>query len=349
MPTAEQIVADIVLPVLQEHDHSLRLELGRTSASCSCRRCSTTCEAIGRTAQNICFVEPKYAGSGPDEQEALAQYYHDRHGLKIMHADPAELTLQDGEVCYDGERVDLAYRDYAVRDLLDLRAGGRRRRADAAALPAEPHDLVDRRRARPEELLGGADRSAVHAEVLQRRRAAGLPPAHPVDAHPVRPQDACCPTAEAATCSSYVRREHETLVLKPNRAYGGEGVVIGPAMTAAGVGGGPRRRLGRPADRWVVQQLASIPVSEFPVVGPDGKLHIEPFYTVMGFAPSKYGLAILGRASQKQVVNVAQRGGMCGVMIGHPPALGGAGVGWAIRRSQVDLPRKLRHLERLAV
>jgi hypothetical protein len=26
----------------------------------------------------------------------------------------------------------------------------------------------------------------------------------------------------------------------------------------------------------------------------------------------------LGRASQKQVVNVAQRGGMCGVLIGRP-------------------------------
>jgi len=47
-------------------------------------------------------------------------------------------------------------------------------------------------------------------------------------------------------------------------------------------------------------------------------VHVEPFYTVMGFAPTKYGLAVLGRASQKQVVNVAQRGGMCGVLIGRP-------------------------------
>ena len=78
-------------------------------------------------------------------------------------------------------------------------------------------------------------------------------------------------------------------------------------------------------ERWVVQQVASIPVSEFPVLGSDGTLHIEPFYTVMGFAPSKYGLAILGRASQKQVVNVAQRGGMCAVFMGQlPPRASGA-------------------------
>jgi hypothetical protein len=61
-------------------------------------------------------------------------------------------------------------------------------------------------------------------------------------------------------------------------------------------------------------------VCEFPVVGADGKVHDEPFYTVMGFAPTRYGLATLGRASQKQVVNVAQRGGMCAVLLGHPPA-----------------------------
>ena len=47
-------------------------------------------------------------------------------------------------------------------------------------------------------------------------------------------------------------------------------------------------------ERWVVQQLASIPVSEFPVLTPDGTVHMEPFYMVMGFAPSKYGLAVLG-------------------------------------------------------
>ena len=73
------------------------------------------------------------------------------------------------------------------------------------------------------------------------------------------------------------------------------------------------------SERWVVQQLASIPVSEFPVIDAEGHVHMEPFYVVMGFAPSKYGLSILARASQKQVVNVAQRGGLCAVMIGHPP------------------------------
>ena len=118
---------------------------------------------------------------------------------------------------------------------------------------------------------------------------------------------------------AHVREEREALVLKPNRSYGGEGVVIGPSLSQAEWEAAIDKALAD-KERWVVQALATIPVSLFPVVGPDGTVHVEPFYTVMGFAPSKYGLAILGRASQKQVVNVAQRGGMCAVLVGRPPA-----------------------------
>jgi uncharacterized circularly permuted ATP-grasp superfamily protein len=128
------------------------------------------------------------------------------------------------------------------------------------------------------------------------------------------------PDGQPGDLLKYVRTEHERLVLKPNRAYGGEGVKIGPAMSKQEWETALEAALADPDDRWVVQQLASIPVSEFPVLDPEGKLHMEPFYVVMGFAPSKYGLAILGRGSQKQVVNVAQRGGMCAVFIGYPPA-----------------------------
>src|SRR5262249_27512609 len=126
------------------------------------------------------------------------------------------------------------------------------------------------------------------------------------------------PDGQPGSLLEYVRREHETLVLKPNRAYGGEGVLIGPALTRAAREAALEKALaGR--ERCAVQQLASIPVNEFTVVAADGRLHLEPFYTVMGFAATRYGVAVLGRASQKQVVNVAQRGGLCAVMVGRPP------------------------------
>ena len=69
------------------------------------------------------------------------------------------------------------------------------------------------------------------------------------------------------------------------------------------------------AELWVVQCLSQIPVLEVPTLTPEGTLEPEIFYHVMGYASDPDGLAILARASQRQVVNVAQRGGMCAVMV----------------------------------
>jgi carboxypeptidase Taq len=54
-------------------------------------------------------------------------------------------------------------------------------------------------------------------------------------------------------------------------------------------------------------------------VDAEGRVHYEPFYSVLGFAPTDHGLAMLCRVSQKQVVNVAQHGGLAPVLIGYPP------------------------------
>ncbi len=317
VPTCEQIVADVVLPVLQEQDNQLQLSIGQDIRALLMQEILDHLEATGRRAQHVCFVEPKYAGSGPDEQEALAQYFHERHGLKITHADPKELTLEQGEVRYNGLPIDLVYRDYAVYDLIDLERQG---------VDVEPMRTLFRQNRIISSITAELDQkscwevlsdpqytqkyfSADERQVFRR---------HILWTRILSDRRTMLPDGQSGDLLDYVRKEQETLVLKPNRSYGGEGVLLGPSMSEADWETALERALAD-KERWVVQQLASIPVSEFPVLGPDGKVHVEPFYTVMGFAPTKYGLAVLGRASQKQVVNVAQRGGMCAVMIGRPP------------------------------
>ena len=97
-PTCDAIIADVLLPALRERDPDLRLEVGQDIRELLMHEVQDHLEAVGRKARNICFVEPKYAGSGPDEQEELARFYHDHYGLQLMHADPAELTLRGDEV-----------------------------------------------------------------------------------------------------------------------------------------------------------------------------------------------------------------------------------------------------------
>ena len=318
VPTAEAIVADHVLPLLQAQDPQLRLTLGKDIRELLMQEVHDHLEAIGRPAQNVCFVEPKYAGSGPDEQEALAQYYHDRHGLKLMHADPRELTLRGNEVYYNGDVVDLAYRDYAVSDLLDLSQEG----IDIEPMLAlfQQNRVISSITAEIDqkscwEVLTDAQFTQKYFSPEERqvfRR-------HILWTRLLSDRRTRLPDGREKELLDYVRRHQDTLVLKPNRSYGGQGIVLGHLLDRGEWEAALDSALAD-SERWVVQQLASIPVSEFPVFGPDGEVHVEPFYTVMGFAPTRDGVAILGRASQKQVVNVAQRGGMCAVMIGDPPA-----------------------------
>jgi hypothetical protein len=273
-------------------------------------------EATGRRTRNICFIEPKYAGSGPDEQQAVAQYYHDRHFLTVLHADPSELTVRGDEVYYNDVQIDLAYRDYPLSDLLDLEKQG---------IDIEPMKMLFRQNRVISSLAAELDQKSCwevltdpsltqkhwNAEERQVFRR------HVLWTRILGARQTELPNGQQGDLLEYVRQEHERLVLKPNRAFGGQGVVIGPAVNRQEWESAVDAAL---ADKelWVVQQLAVLPVSEFPVLGPDGKIHNEPFYTVMGFSPSKYGVATLARASQKQVVNVAQRGGLCAVVLGRP-------------------------------
>ena len=112
----------------------------------------------------------------------------------------------------------------------------------------------------------------------------------------------------------YARRERESLVLKPNRAYGGEGVLLGAGTSGSEWESAIDRALAD-EERWVVQQIAQIPIKSFQVLDDSGNLHVEPFYVVMGMAVSRDGVAFVARASQEHVVNIALRGGMCAVMV----------------------------------
>jgi hypothetical protein len=317
VPTAERVVADLVLPLLRQNDNQLQLEIGQDIRGLLIQEVLDHLQVLGRPARNVCFVEPKYAGSGPDEQEALAQYYHECYGLKVLHADPAELSLKDGEVWYNADMVDLVYRDYPVYDLIELERTG---------IDVEPMRTLFRQNRIISSISAELDQKScwevlTNPQFTQKYFDADERQVfrrHVLWTRILADRRTVLPDGQTGELLGYVRREYETLVLKPNRAFGGQGVLLGAAVTRQEWETAVEHALADP-ERWVVQQLASLPVSEFPVIGPDGTVHVEPFYTVMGFAPTEYGLAILGRASQKQVVNVAQRGGMCVVVLGHHP------------------------------
>lgn len=321
-PTAVGILGDLVVPALLEQDPSIRLQLPDDIRELLLQDLLEHLEAIGRPRGRIALVDPKYAAEGPDEPDALAAYFRERHGITVLHADASELRLRDGEVYYGDARVDVVYRDASVLDLMDAADEG---------VDVEPMRELLRQNRVVSSICAELDQKScfeVFTDPELAERFLTVEERHVMRRHVlwtrlVSDRRTVSPEGERIELLEYARAERESLVLKPNREYGGEGVLVGPSATQGDWESALERALAD-EDRWVLQQVAQIPVKSFHVLDENDRLHIEPFYVVMGFAPSQYGVALVARASQRNVVNVALNGGMCAAMVSakalHVPA-----------------------------
>jgi carboxypeptidase Taq len=321
-PVAEQLVMRDILPTLLGHDPGLVVELPRDQRDLFIQVLIDHARAIGRNSCQLCFVEPKYVHDGPNEQSVLIDFLSRRHDLTIAHADPRELRVKGDEVFYEGVRIDVAYRDYEMRELVALEKESgrpldgmrllfRQNRVVSSIVGDFDHKSCFEILTDPvlsEQYFGADDRRLFRRHVLWTRVVAD--------------RRTRLPDNKEGDLLEYTRRNRELLVLKPNRAYGGTGVMLGAATHQAEWELALQEAVLRsddPEHSWVVQSATRLPVHEFPVVGPDGRVFGEPFYAVMGFAATENGLGTMCRVSQKQVVNVAQRGGLAAVLAAEAP------------------------------
>ena len=313
-PTAISVLADLAVPALLRRDPGLRLQLPIDIRDLLLQDLLEHLEVIGRPNGQIVLVDPKFAAEGPDEPDSLARWYREHSGVNVLHADPSELRQRGDEVYYGDVRVDVVYRDGSVLDLMSYAAEGvdvtpmrtllRQNRVVSSISAELDQKSIFELFTDPvlaERLFSAEERQVMRRHVLWTRRV-----------------------ADRRTTSSFgvqidlldfARTERESLVLKPNRSYGGDGVMVGHAVEQGAWEQALDRALAEP-NGWVLQQAAPIPVKSFHVLDAAGELHVEPYYVVMGFASNRYGVAMLARASQSQVVNVAQHGGVCAVMVG---------------------------------
>ena len=321
-PVAEELVMRDAVPVLLGHDPELAIQLPRDQRELFVQVLIDHAKALGRRSCNLCFVEPKYVHEGPDEQSALSRHLAERHGLVIVHADPRELTVRGEEVYYGDVEIDVAYRDYETRDLLALEA--------ELGRPLDAMRLLFRQNRVVSSITGDFDHKScwellTDAAIAERYFSAEecrLFRRHVLWTRVAGDRRTSLPHGGEGDLLDFARKHREQLVLKPNRSYGGTGVTLG-----AGVEPGEWERLleeaaakaDDPQQSWVLQTATRLPVHEFPVIEADGRVFGEPFYAVMGFAPTENGLGVVCRVSQKQVVNVAQHGGLAAMLVASPP------------------------------
>jgi hypothetical protein len=313
VPSVEEILSETVVPLIEAGDPGLRIDRLTDARELLAEELKAQLAAVGRPGGSVCFVEPKYELEGIDEQRRLVEYLRDRHGLRTLHADPAELRMAGDEVTCEGVQVDLAYRDYSVLDLVELEREG---------VDVTPMRTLFRQNRVVSGIGAELDHKACWEILTDPVLAARYfdEPAracfrrHVLWTRVLRPRTTLLPGGEPGDLVAYARRSRETLVLKPSRGYGGDGVTVGQTLDDPGWQAALDAALAD-EELWVVQSLAHIPVLEVPTLAADGELRPEMYYHVMGYASTGDGLAVLARASQRQVVNVAQRGGMAAVMV----------------------------------
>ncbi len=321
-PLAEHLVMRDIVPTILAHDPGLRIELPRDQRDLFIQVLIDHARAIGRGTCRLCFVEPKYAEDGINEQSVLTAYFAKRLGLTITHADPSELRLKGDDVYYEDNCVDVVYRDYEIRDLIATEE-------ERGTLLGGMRTLFKQNRV-VSSMVGDFDHKSCWevltdpaiAETYFSAEECRVFRRHVLWTRVIGERRTSLPHNVEGDLLEFTRAHREQLILKPNRSYGGEGVTIGPATAQSDWDRIIDEAVASASDpdlNWVVQSITRLPVSEFPIVGKDGRVFSEPFFSVMGFAPTDSGLGIMCRVSQKQVVNVAQHGGMAAVLVGYAP------------------------------
>ncbi|OGH62222.1 MAG: hypothetical protein A3I06_05345 [Candidatus Lindowbacteria bacterium RIFCSPLOWO2_02_FULL_62_12] len=254
----------------------------------------------------VAVVENDPGAEGPTETPAAIE------GLCAMGADafaarPEEFEIRGDQLIHLGRTVDLVYRLFEIRELMEMKpiealklafAGNR---AVSGAGGEFDHKSVFElfTSAAFDRLFSAEDRRAFRAHVLWTRL--------------LRETFTDAPDGSKIDLPEFAFRARDALVLKPNRSYGGDSIVIGRETDDGTWQSAVDRAMSQP-DRFVVQSVCPLAEMPFTVIDPAGGAVEERLKVVFGLSSTPDGFGIIGRASRSSVVNVARHGGLTPVL-----------------------------------
>lgn len=309
-PVAEELFLDCVMPFLKGRLSGLPpLKKNLDQREMLLGLAARHAKAIGRKSLTIAFAEDTTADEGITEGPYIVEHLRSK-GVNIRLSDPRDLHVKDGEICDRLGPVDIIYRNFELRDAIDLEkegfdmAGLRKgffNRQVVSTLCGE----FDHKSMWEALTCGDYDRyfSGRDAEFFKR---------HLLWTRAVRERRTTGPDGFTIDLLPFAVKNRERLVLKPNRLCGGYGVALGIAAKQgeweAMLGSALKEDAG-----WVLQTYSPPEKFTFPLFE-QGRLVFEEHNIVYGLTATDGGAGVLGRVSKQGVVNIAQHGGLMPVL-----------------------------------
>lgn len=312
IPTTEKVILNAVAPALHRLAPGLRFRKNPDLLGLLLRALQRQARRLKLKRPQVALVVDCFSRGGPVEFPHLAEYLQ-AHGLSARVCDARQLRLRkNGKIYFRNYRVDLIYRDTELSELIEYEE-------------LEKRNMDPMRRAFAENrvvssILGELDHKSLLELFTSPEYARHFTAAerkifrrHTVWTRLLAERQTTNPRGNSVDLPRYVRAHKNGLVIKPNRLFGGEGVTLGKNVPQREWEKAVDAALRRPGE-WVAQSLAPI-VSKPYLVREKGKYRVDNFNFVLGLAPVAGGLGILGRASRKEVVNVARLGGLAAVLL----------------------------------
>lgn len=256
----------------------------------------------GRAAPRIAILDwrdvPTY-----NEFVLWVEYFRAR-GLEARIVDPRDTQLQDGRLVANGEPIDLIYKRVLISELVEQ--GGRdhpvvRAVESGAVCMVNPFRCKLLHKKASLAVLSDERNQTLFSDAERQAIGAHIPWTRVVEERKTRYRE------RTVDLLAFIIEQRERLVLKPNDAYGGAGIVLGWDVSGAEWERAVRSALVEP---FVVQERVPIPSEAYPSVVENRVVFAERILDTAPFAyQGTHVDGCMSRLSTAALVNVTAGGG----------------------------------------
>ncbi len=315
-PAATDLLEGLLLPRLKEAIPDLALNAPSDYRQLLLTDLQQHARAIDRPGNRIGLVERRETVTGGcDEFSFIASFFGEK-GVATVLGDPREIEHHNGELRLKGEPVDVLYRDFQLEEVVSIKThGGSVEGIEEAFARNEVVSTVfgefDHKSLC--ELLSNPDFAGYFTPIEVRAAKKHIP-----WTRLIAERKTVDPDGKEADLVPFLKENKDRLVLKPNRGYGGEGVVVGEEVGASAWVEALAAAVAKPGT-WVAQEQVVISKAPVMLLGPKGAPKLEELHATLGVTATPRGVSFVGRCSAQPVVNISQGGGLVPIFLAGKP------------------------------